>query len=423
MLAFVLDERRTLEFVGDRVADAPIGNRPLRDHQADALGPEAPLRVANLAEIPADARDFLLVRDHVFLTRRIARRFQKAAQRSDAPVTVLGLGPSVFTSFSTALTDVDGDQTRTLYGVYHCRGPGPPAPKQLQSATPVVLSIREHRVPMALFDQRGVYTDGLPPMALSAEAVLHICHWSHLIDANYVAAFCLWFDLSPGKVLRYLGAVVRALWPSRHRLLRALTVRGRRCRIHPTATVEASILGDDVEVGAYSVVFGSVLGDHVRIGSHASVALSALGERAAVSFHAACHLCVLYPQALLSQAGAQFALIGRQATVLTGATMLDLRDPYLERSVLVSQGGRIVDSGRKVLGPCVGHQAVIGANVTLAPGLAVPNGACLLGDPGQVVRRIEGELTPRLAHAVTGDGTIAPVARGAEARDEKKPPE
>jgi len=215
-LAFVWDQGQALEFLDEPVADALIMNRPLRAHQDDALGPPAPTRVQALGEIPPQARDYLLVRGHVFLTRRLVHRFVEAARASGAQTAVLALEPGLYVRSTRALMDVeDGADGRVRYGVYWRAAPGPPTASELAGATPVVVSIKEHPLRNDMLARRGVEAEGFD-VALTTCAVLHIRHWSHLVIASYVALFCHWFDLTPRKALRYLGALVRAGWPSRH---------------------------------------------------------------------------------------------------------------------------------------------------------------------------------------------------------------
>jgi len=405
--AFVWDEGRVLEHLGDPVAEAPIGNRPLSAHQDDAL--DQPTRIRNLSEIPADARDFVIVRGHVWLTRSLVRKFVRAAQSSGAPIAALALGPCVFARTTTALADVRKVGDLTIYAVWWCAR-APVNAAELEVAKPVVVEILEHKIPNDMLQRRGLQNDAMD-VALSTEAILHVRHWSHLVVANYVSMFHFWFKLSPGKLVRYLWAVLRAApWTSTARISRKLTVRGRRCKIHPSAVVETSILGDRVEIGPCAVVRGSILGDDVKIDVHSSVNNSAIGNAAMVSFQTTCNLNVMYPQSMLSHIGTQMAVIGRRATVLGGSIPMDIRDPYLERDVMVTDGGKRVPSGRRVLGPCIGHDAVIAADVKLAPGIEVPAGAYLVTDPSGVVRRIERAPEPRIPHRAL-DGGITPARK------------
>jgi len=415
---YVLDEGAVLEHLGEPVSGAPILNRPLSAHQDQAL--EGPARVRALDEIPADARDFLLVREGVYLTRRIARRFAAAARRSGADTAVLALEPCVFARTTTALGGTRQDGERTIYDVYWRRA-GRPSADELARARPVALAIREHPIRNEVLARRGLHVEGLD-VALTAEAVMHVRHWSHLPVANYVALYAHWFDFSPARIARLVGAVVRAGWPSAPRVLGKLTVRGRRCKIHPSAVVEASVLGDGVDVGPLAIVRASFIGDRAKIEGHAQVNFSSVGADAVVSFYTICNYCVLYPQAMLSLVGTQMGVIGRRGTVLGGSLLMDLRDPYLERDVPVMDGGRRVPSGRKVLGPCIGPGAVVGAGVRLAPGLAVPAGAYLVGDPEDVLRRIDGPLEARAPHFTAGGvarPTALPLPGAPEAQNQK----
>ena len=404
--AFVWDEGRVLEHLGDPVADAPIGNRPLSAHQDDAL--EQPTRIRNLSDIPADARDFVLARGHVWLTRSLVQKFVREAEKTQQ-TAVLALEPCVFARTTTALADVRKDGERTVYAVWFCRK-APLTQADLDAASVVPLKILEHKIPNDMLVRRGLQNEAMD-VALSTEAILHLRHWSHLVVANYVSMFHFWFKLSPRKAARYLWALVRAMpWPSVSRIARTMTVRGRRCKIHPSAVVETSILGDRVEIGPGAVVRGCVIGDDAKIDVHANVNNSAIGAGGVVSFQTLCNLCVLYPRAMIGIIGTQMGVIGRGATVLSGSLLMDMRDPYLERDVLVTDGGQRVPSGRRVLGPCIGHDAVVGAGVQLAPGMEVPNGAYLVTDPDGVIRRIEKPPEPRVPHRVL-DGGITPARK------------
>src|SRR5262252_3926555 len=395
---YVLDDGRVLEHLGEPVSEAPVLNRPLSAHQDDAL--DRPIRVRSLDEIPPDARDYLLAGSHVYLTSRLARRFAAAARQSGADTAVLAIEPCLYARTTIALGATREDAGRTIYDLYWRRS-GRPSPDDLARAKPIALRIREHPIPNEMLLRRGLSVEGLD-VALTCEAVMHVRHWSHLPVVNYVALFAHWFDLTPAKILRYLGAVLRAGWPSGPRIMKKLVVRGRRCKIHPSAVVEASVLGDDVEIGPLAIVRASFIGDRAKVDGHAQVNYSSIGEAASVSFYTICNFCVLYPQSMLSIIGTQMGVIGRRATVLGGSLLMDLRDPYLERDVLVTDRGERVASGRKLLGPCIGADAVIGAGTRLAPGLAVPPGAYLVGDPDDVLRRIEDPLGQRLPHFTAG---------------------
>jgi carbonic anhydrase/acetyltransferase-like protein (isoleucine patch superfamily) len=407
--AFIWDDGHALAPLGDPVRDVPILNRPLSWHQAQALGPEPPVRVTQLAEIPADAREYVLVRGHVFLTSRIVAQFVAAARASGAATCVLALEPCTFARSTTALGDVRRVGERWVYDVYFRAGPGAVSEADLASATLVGLTIKEHPIQNEALSRRGLTVTDMD-VALTTAAVMHIRHWSHLTVVNYVALFSFWFDLTPRKVARYLWAVVRAGWPSEARVLAKLSVRGRKCRVHPSAVVEASVLGDRVEIAPGAVVRGCIIGDDAKIDTHTMVNYSSIGEGAIVSFMTACNLNVLYPRSMISTIGTQLAVFGRGSTLLGGAQAMDLRDPFLKQDIVVEVAGERVSSGRRLLGPCLGHEAVVGCGVTMAPGVAVPNGALIVTDPDRVVRRIDAALPPQQPHyAVSGRAT--PVRR------------
>jgi len=67
-----------------------------------------------------------------------------------------------------------------------------------------------------------------------------------------------------------------------------------------------------------------------------------------------------------------------------------------------------VSTGKRFLGSCIGHHAVIGAGVWLDSGLEIPNGYHLVRDPDQMVRRVPKGL-PTGKPLIVRDGTIIPI--------------
>jgi hypothetical protein len=56
--------------------------------------------------------------------------------------------------------------------------------------------------------------------------------------------------------------------------------------------------------------------------------------------------------------------------------------------VKVLHDGRLVDSGKKFLGACLGHGAIVGTGLWLQSGLTVPNEYTLVRDRADLVARI-----------------------------------
>jgi carbonic anhydrase/acetyltransferase-like protein (isoleucine patch superfamily) len=226
-------------------------------------------------------------------------------------------------------------------------------------------------------------------------------HWSHVLRANLAALPAAFSD-------ELLRAPWRVAWAWARAPLRAgggrLAVIGRRCRIHPTARLEMCLLGDDVEVGAYSVLRGCVLGDGARVEDHVSARGAVVGPGAHLGNYSLFNLSVLGARSSISHIGAQASVIGDDTFVASFACLLDLN---LSGTIRVPFGGRLADTGTPFLGCAVGHRVRIGAGTWVAQGRAVPNDVTLVAPPATVLARVPTGLPPGVYSVV--DGRLAPV--------------
>lgn len=253
------------------------------------------------------------------------------------------------------------------------------------------------------------------PLRLGLALVHQIDHWTHLLRVNHLALALLGlelkdaFDRAPWwrKAGQALGVLARARSVQPEAIGAALTVRGGGARVHPTAVVEASQLGPDVEIGAFAVVRGCIVGAGTRIEEHTTALGSVFGTRCILSRYAMANLCVLQDEAQLSTGGGwQFSLVGKRAFVAWGATGLDLS---FGRPIQVEHNGERVSTEHHLLGVCVGHDAVLANNVRLHHGVAVPNGAFVVAHADDLLRypgRPEGN-----GPFVVEGGRLVPIRR------------
>jgi acetyltransferase-like isoleucine patch superfamily enzyme len=251
--------------------------------------------------------------------------------------------------------------------------------------------------------------------AITAEGVMSLRHWSHILDANQLALAAHWIDFRP---LRILWLLAKVLWGalttlslSKWKIGGKLNRIGRGCEIHPSAWVAGSILGDGVRIGPNSVVFGCVLGDHAIVESQSEVSLSTIGARAVVSFHTRIVASVLYPMSIGSYPAMQMCLLGQRAMHMGGAYPIDMkltRGDLLD--VKVKHEGRVVDSGKKFLGICIGHRAIVGTGLWLQSGVEVPNDYILVRDKDAIVTKIPDGMQGQTL-SLQADGKLRPYGQ------------
>ena len=231
-------------------------------------------------------------------------------------------------------------------------------------------------------------------LAVTDRLVLPMGHWAQALWANLLGLGpFLWRGLlgrHPAVALgRIAWAALRAGSLNPARIAGKVVRRGRGCRVHPAAVVEACWLGDNVQVGAGAVVRGAVLGDGAVVEEQALVAFSTLSPGARVQRQALVKYSLLAEGAVVAGT-MQLGVIDRGSVVKYGAILMDLA---MGRPVTVLVGDARLPAPLGMLGVCVGARTTVATGVYVAPGRALPPDLQILPDPDAVLRRVEVGLT------------------------------
>lgn len=266
-------------------------------------------------------------------------------------------------------------------------GDGPPDPARLAGAEVVEFDPKERLFPIPVPPTH--FSSGRLQLPLTDRLVLPVGHWTELMWANLLGlAPTLWRRLlgrrAPVAVARLLWAAIRGFTLDPARLAARLSRRGRKVRVHPSAVVEASWLGDGVSIGAGAIVRGSVLGPGAAVEEQALVEFSALAEGARVQRKALVKYSVLGPRCAFGGI-VQLGVIGPDAVVKMGAVLMDMA---FGAPVRVRAQGRLVDAPFGLLGVCVGPGTTVASGVQVAPGRALPAGLIILSSGAELVRSV-----------------------------------
>ncbi len=239
---------------------------------------------------------------------------------------------------------------------------------------------------------------------------LHVQHWAHILWLNQATYGARWLEILRDHtmwcVLHGMAIVPRLLLTRNLGVVMGAFNRvGKNARIHPTATLEASIIGDNVVVGARASVKNAVLGDNVVVGDHASVISSTLGNGASVTPRTFMVWSAAYPEAVISNYKLQVSLIGKRASLSTWAGFIDAK---LQGSIDVLHDGKLQSTERSFLGSALGHGAHVGAKVLLLPGREVPNGVFIAMRDDELVREVPADLPPGVP-LVRDQGSLVPL--------------
>ena len=243
-------------------------------------------------------------------------------------------------------------------------------------------------------------------MPVTSTLAAHVEHWVHILWLNQATFGTRWLEIARAHKLWVAWRALTSPPYTVAAVTRRFVHCGKNVRIHPSAWVEASILGDNVVIGARASVRHAVLGDGVVVGDHATVLSSTLGDGVKVTPRTFVVWSAAYPQAVLSNYKLQVSLIGRGASLSTWAGFIDAK---LQGTIEVRHDGKLQSTQRSFLGSCLGHGAHVGAKVLLLPGREVPNGAFLTMRDDELVREIPAELPPGVA-LVRHQGTLVPLS-------------
>lgn len=364
--------------LGDPLSDALILNRPLSSWR----GPAALADGGTTVRGPA----FVYGAD-VWASPGMLVGMEAAAKGRTAPVRLVRPedGPGATADPLGRLPRRDGHIVFDLWfippGAAVEFGDGVPA--ALQDAVGVDVETKVHEMDVAADAvSSGSGTDTIK-LQFAGVAAAPVAHWVELQRANLLAIGTQALEGGAFKgAMTLLWAALRRVSVNPFAIAAGVTSKGRKCLIHPSAVVEACVLGDNVKVDAGAVLRGCVVGDGAKIGPHAFGEFSILGAGSELQKSAICTVTVVYPGARVGGV-AQLTVIGRDVRFKLGAVTTDMNPGGAPLRVMTPDGLAPVDVG--YLGCCVGHGAFVGSGIWIAPGRAIEAGRVVLRDASQMV--------------------------------------
>ena len=153
-------------------------------------------------------------------------------------------------------------------------------------------------------------------------------------------------------------------------LIKRMNRIGKGCKIHPTAVLEGAVLGDNVTIGAYSVIRMSAIESGTKIEDHVIVKYSLIGKDNYISHANQIIFCQTLDEVFLIHGPYQFSFFGRKSSAMA-VINCDVRLDQKTISIPTDEG--ILDSKQPLLGVAYGHRSVIGGGNIIAAGRIIPN--------------------------------------------------
>lgn len=290
---------------------------------------------------------------------------------------------------------------RVLAAFRQAAGDGPAALAMRADAPSRVLtpvsSVR-HRDGLMLFD---IFLDAPPDADLdtlrdiAAPAVVDLDWRTRRREVHRVGPLPHHIDLPvDGNIAAHIEHWVHALWAFPALLPAVLGRRrnhiGKNVKIHPTADVEGSIIGDNARIGAKCAIRNSYIGPQSHLSDFTKVTWSMLDEQTHTLADASFSNVVSMGLGTLANLLLRDVILGRQVFLTTGVIFWN---ESIDSTVAVEHGGELIDTARKTLGGCAGHGCILGARTIIAPGRALPNRTTVVMRREESVLRIEDVAT------------------------------
>jgi carbonic anhydrase/acetyltransferase-like protein (isoleucine patch superfamily) len=337
----------------DDTSDLLFGGAALHDHAAAAaaaLGLEL-VRIA--ADEPAPADAVAIIDDDVLIDATVLRRLLSATSAHPIRQAAIAAGTALHRA-STVPLAVTGDLAVPLWA-------GAVGGRRVDALGDVGVVVVADDPGISAFDVRPY---GPAPHRLELVDVAGLLgwprHWLQVLELS-------------------LGAL-RARVRSAPLVVRAERRRGQR--IHPTARIERSVLGDNVVVEAHAAIVDSVIGDDVLVGDHSLIHTSVIGPRCRTLVDTHLRRVVAMAGSTLSNLDMQDALFGREVFLTTGVAFF-----HDGPGRCVEVDG--VDTGRPVLSGAIGRRAVLGSRALFRCGVALPAGALIVARPEEAIGRFD----------------------------------
>ncbi len=401
MKAYVFHTDTFIEPFGDHVSQAWVMNQSLAECQqraCDAAGLEL-----ERVDDPSQIQSFpcIVMPDYVYISEKALTDFFNSAQKKSLRNVRLGIRLCVSTGYCLTLQDAEviereGKDDLVAYDVWLLdSGPIPSetlAIRKVLDQRCKVLQIHIRELTVSVRQPTIGHTVQSYDFPITSTVCCHIGHWTHLLWLAHLSFGISWMELARSHKLKTGMKLLKAFATGgmkKWKILSRLNHHGSGCDIHPSAYLEASILGDGVKVGAGAVVRNSIIGSNVTISDHAKVVNSVIGDGCLLTENYFILHSLCYPDSVLGNPKTQMAVIGRDVYLYGWTSFIDAK---FSGDVKVMHKGKPTSSNRSFLACCIGHRAVLSARVLIAAGRQIPNDLYMVSRPEDILNDIPKDL-------------------------------
>jgi UDP-N-acetylglucosamine diphosphorylase / glucose-1-phosphate thymidylyltransferase / UDP-N-acetylgalactosamine diphosphorylase / glucosamine-1-phosphate N-acetyltransferase / galactosamine-1-phosphate N-acetyltransferase len=389
MLKVILEDNRFLRPFNERARDLRVHNKPLWLAQRDALAAytDQELELPCGASLPETEEACLVYRDNLFFDQEYIDAFMTEARRRDRPCRAAFSGEDA--AFREHALPLSTSYTRygDLYLAdlwYFPKGPKP-------EAEPLVIDLQPTEAGYYHVPTYMAYEQGDLVFQVPLRSLLAIDTWVHIFIADVVFGLFTRGARFEARLKRdpfyKLGILSKAMFEGKQVLECSELVQvGRNCVIDPKAVIHGpTTIGDNVTIGAGSVIENCIIGDNVNISQGVQLMLSVVGDGAFLPFRASLFMTTLMDNSMVAQNTClQMCVIGRSTFIGSGSTFTDFN--LLPSPLRAIDGSdQLSPANRPVLGGCVGHNCRIGAGMVVYPARVIESDVVMIPSFGRRV--------------------------------------
>lgn len=384
MKKIILTARNHIYPFNEAARDLRIQNKPLWLIHRDLLAPygtEEKELPAN-AEMPDIQGPAIVYRENLYFDKAYIDEFLRQAQQRDVPSRAAFFKDDLaFREHALPLSnsyEQQGDIYLAELWYY------PPSTSTLQAPEPLVIDLlpREvgyYHVPTYMASEQGDLVFHVPLRSLIA-----IDSWVHVFIADIVFGLygrgARFEDRLDRDIFFKLGVLSKAMFEGKQVLESSGVVKvGRNCVIDPSAIIHGpTTIGDNVTIGAGSVIENCIIGDNVNISQDCQVMVSVVGDGAFLPFRASLFMTTFMDNSMVAQNTClQMCVVGRNTFIGAGSTFTDFN--ILPTPLKARDGnGKLRDANRPVLGGCVGHNCRLGSGMIIFPARTIESDVVLV---------------------------------------------
>jgi carbonic anhydrase/acetyltransferase-like protein (isoleucine patch superfamily) len=396
MIRISIKDSRYIYPFNDYARDLRILNKPLWLHHSDVLAPYVQgERQADTFEDIFDPdffkfeteRSCIVYRENLFFDGYFLKEFISRAKERNSPCqAAFSPGDPAFKEhalpLSTSYTPAGGLYLADLWYF-------PEEPTQ-ENIEPLIINLeaREigyYHIPTYIATQQGDLTFKVP-----LKSFIAIDSWVHIFVADIV--FGLFargarFEDNLNDVGFKLSILASALYEGKQILeTKKLVHVGKNCNIDPTAIIHGpATIGDNVTIGAGTVVENCIIGDNVNISQGCQLMLSVVGDGTFLPFRGSLFMTTLMDTCMVAQNTClQMCVIGRNTFIGAGNTFTDFN--LIPTPIRALDGDSVLqEANRPVLGGCVGHNCRIGSGVVISPARVIESDVVIVASDGRRV--------------------------------------